>query len=434
MKKIGIGLIGLGTIGTGVARALAERKELISGRAGFSAEPRIACDCDLDRPRPFLPPARRLTADYRAVLDHPEVDIVVELIGGLEPAFSIVREAFARGKSVVTANKALLAEKGDLLFAAAAENGCHLGFEGAVCGAIPVIRTIGSAFIADRIHSLTGILNGTCNYILTGMSESGLDLPEALARAREQGYAESDPTLDLSGMDSAHKISLLAALATGTFYPASRLHTEGITEITADDIRYARELGYTVKLISVLRQAGEGQSRRHLLATYPALVPAGHPLSSVKGVYNAVYLTGELTGESMLFGRGAGMDPTAASVVGDIMSIGGRLLQRARPRNPVFRKSTRAGFPPGSENRFYFRFTALDKPGVFARIAEVLGRHRIGIASCIQKGENPREAVPVIVTTHLAGEAGVARALEEINRLPVITSPTVAMRIVLNGN
>lgn len=433
MKKIGIGLVGLGTVGTGVARILLENAATLAARGGVWPELRAVCDKDLARPRPFTVPPALLADDWRPLAARPDIAIIVELVGGREPAHGLISEALARGKSIVTANKALLAEEGAALFRAARRHRCHFGFEAAVGGAIPVIRAISENFIADRFTSILAILNGTCNYILTAMTTAGFSLEEALDQAARRGYAERDPSLDLSGRDASHKICLLAALATGYFYPAADLHTEGITTLTREDIRYARELGYVIKLISQLRTLPprrDARPERHLLATFPALVPVNHRLASISGVYNAIQLSGRLTGDNVLSGRGAGMDPTAASVVADIMHIADRLAHRAPPRLPRLRKPAGGGFPPDATNRFYLRFSALDKPGVFARIAAILGRHGIGIASCIQKEENPREAVPVVITTHLAREKSVAAALAEINRLPVVSRETTALRIM----
>lgn len=439
MEKVKIGLVGFGTIGSGLVSILAGRRELLSRRTGVDIELVAVCDCDFDRPRPVdLPPVLR-TGDYRRLTDDPGIGVIVELVGGIEPAMSIIDRALENGKSIVTANKALLSEKGDRIMEKAAARGCHIGFEAAVCGAIPLIRGIRDGLVADHLTSLHGILNGTTNFILTRMGEDRLSLEQALDLARAGGYAERDADLDLSGLDSSHKISILAALVTGRFFPASGLLTEGIVGITAQDMGYAAELGYAVKLLSIMRQEafpGEGPGRAPqspFIATYPALIPAHHLLASVREVDNAVHFSGELAGEGLFFGRGAGMLPTAGSVAADIVTIGRRVAHRVPPARPWV-----AGGPPAAggqglmANRFYLRVSALDRPGVFARIAEVLGRHEIGIASCIQKEESPRRAVPVVMTTHLARESDVARALAEIRQLPVVTGDPVCLRIALD--
>jgi len=430
MEKIGIGVVGFGTIGTGVVKALLERKHLLASRSGFQPELLAVCDADLKRVRPVSVPKALLTDDFRKVIANPAVKIVVELVGGIRPADSIILSSLRQGKSVVTANKALLAEKGDKLFSAAAQNKCHFGFEASVGGAIPIIRALRESFVANRISGLYGILNGTTNFILTRMSEDRVSLPAALKTAQELGFAEKKPSLDLSGSDSSHKLSVLASLVTGSFFPSARILTEGITGITFDDLQYAAELGYRVKLLSVLRREKDGVS----LATYPALIPARHLLSSVRDVYNAVYLTGDLMGESLLFGKGAGMDPTASSVVSDIMSIGRSILHGVEPTPILTDSGVSLKDSAEMECRYYFRFTLLDQPGVLAKIADVLGRHKISIASCIQmKEERPKKAVPVVFLTHKAREASVRKAIAAIDRLPIVKAKTVLLRQALNG-
>ena len=327
MKKVGVGVIGFGTVGTGVVKVLLKRKNLLAQRSGFLPELLTVVDIDLKKRRSVSVPPKILDNDVRKVLDNPEIKIVVELVGGIEPASSLILEALKKGKSVVTANKALLAEKGDRIFAAAEKYGCHFGFEGSVGGAIPIIKSLRESFVANRITSLYGILNGTTNFILNRMAEERISLEKALKTAQKAGFAEKDPHLDLSGLDSSHKLSVLATLITGRFFPASGILTEGIAGITLEDLQYADELGYCVKLLSILRCGREGTS----LATYPALIPKQHLLSSIRDVYNAIYLTGDLIGESLLFGKGAGMDPTASSVVSDIMSIGKNILHGVDP-------------------------------------------------------------------------------------------------------
>ncbi|MFA5392945.1 MAG: homoserine dehydrogenase [Candidatus Ratteibacteria bacterium] len=428
MKKIGIGLIGFGTVGAGVARMLIERKNLLAERAGFIPELVSVCDNDLKRPRPVSLPAGILTPDIKKVLENPRVKIVVEMVGGIEPAGSFLLKALKNGKSVVTANKALLAEKGDYLFSTAEKSGCHVGFEASVGGAIPIIKTLRESFISNYITSLYGILNGTTNFILTRMIEDRLSLTKALKSAQDAGFAEKNPSLDLSGTDSSHKLSVLATLVTGKFFPASRIPTEGISGIAAEDLEYAEELGYGVKLLSILKLRQNGV----ILATYPALIPNQHILTSVRGVYNAIFLTGDLVGESMLFGKGAGMDPTASSVIGDIISIGKNILCGAQPLPFSMGPDKKLQLLSDFESRYYFRFSALDQPGVLARIAEILGKHNISIASCIQKEEKPKKAVPVVVLTHKAKESAVKAAISAINRLPAIKAETVLLRLAFD--
>ena len=442
MKKIGIGLIGFGTVGAGVARMLLERKKLLSERAGFIPELVSVCDCDLKRPRPVSLPAGILTREIKNVLENPRVQIVLELIGGIEPAGSFLLKALKNGKSVITANKALLADKGDCLFSAAEQSGCHLGFEASVGGSIPIVKTLRESFIANNITSLYGILNGTTNFILTRMFEDRISLAKALKSAQDAGFAEKDPSLDLSGSDSSHKLSVLATLVTGKFFPASGIQTEGISDITPEDLEDAEELGYRVKLLSILRISpsprlsplGRGMSEGNIsLATYPALIPSQHILSSVRDVYNAIFLTGDLVGESLLFGKGAGMDPTASSVISDIISIGKKILCGAKPSPLAVKSERNLQAQSDFESRYYFRFSALDQPGVLAQIAEILGKYNISIASCIQKEEKPKKAVPVVVLTHTAKESAVKAAISAIDQLPTIKAKTVLLRLAFDG-
>ena len=443
MKKIGIGLIGFGTVGSGVAQMLLERKDLLSERTGFIPELVSVCDCNLKRTRPVSLPTGILTKNIKKVLENPQVQIVVEMVGGIEPAGSFLLKALKNGKSVVTANKALLAEKGDCLFSAAEQSECHIGFEASVGGAIPIIKTLRESFIANNITSLYGILNGTTNFILTRMAEERLSLTKALKIAQGTGFAERDPSLDLSGTDSSHKLSVLATLITGKFFPASGIPTEGISGITPEDLDYARELGYGVKLLSILKispsprlsPSGRGMDngQKINLATYPALIPNRHILSSVRDVYNAIFLTGDLVGENLLFGKGAGMDPTASSVISDIIGIGKNILCEAKPSPLSMGPNKELQLLPDFESRYYFRFSALDQPGVFAQVAEILGKHNISIASCIQKEEKPKKAVPVVVLTHTAKESAVKAAISAIDRLPVIKAKTVLLRLAFDG-
>jgi len=436
---------------------LIERKNLLSERAGFIPELVSVCDIELKRPRPVSLPAGILTKDIKKVLENPRVQVVVELVGGIEPAGSFLLKALKNGKSAVTANKALLAEKGDCLFSAAKQSECHLGFEASVGGAIPIIKTLRESFIANNITSLYGILNGTTNFILTRMVKDRLSLTKALKIAQDAGFAEKDPSLDLSGADSAHKLSVLATLVTGKFFPASGIPTEGITGISPEDLEYAAEMGYQVKLLSILKLSrppsllplrekvwvlkkspstirgeswGEGNV---IISTYPALIPNQHILSSVRDVYNAIFLTGDLVGESLLFGKGAGMNPTASSVISDIISIGKNILCGAKPSPFLMGPDKELQLQSDFESRYYFRFTALDQPGVLARIAEILGKYGISIASCIQKEEKPKKAVPVVVLTHRAKESAVKAAISAIDRLPAIKAKTVLLRLAFDG-
>jgi homoserine dehydrogenase len=373
--------------------------------------------------------ARLITRDPAALIARDDVDIVVELFGGREPARGLILQALAAGKDVVTANKALLAEDGEELFRAAAKAGRTIGFEASVGGGIPIIRTLREALAGDRQRAVYGIVNGTCNSILTMMSEDGSSFADALMIAQREGLAEADPALDIEGYDAAHKLCLLVTLAFGVTLRPPQVHTEGISRITPEDIAHARELGYAVKLLAIAKDDdGAIEARVH-----PTMVPAGHLLASVGGAFNAIYIHSDALGPSMYFGRGAGQMPTASAVMADI-------LQLARERggevaNPL-------GFPAAGIKRarvkpmddvlceYYLRFQARDKPGVLGAIASVLGRHGISIASVIQQGRGEEEAtVPVIMRTHEARERNLKRALAAITRSKLAGAPPAFIRI-----
>lgn len=432
MKEIQIGLIGFGTVGTGVVKILLEKEGLIESLVGAPLKLKRIADLDLLSDRGIQVPQGLLVDRAAEILDDPEISIVIELIGGLEPARSFILEALEKGKHVVTANKALLAHKGDEIFRKAAECQVDIGFEASVCGGIPVILALQQGLVANEIESLLGIVNGTSNFILTQMTEEGLPYPTALKEAQKRGYAEADPTLDVEGLDTVHKLSILMNLAYGSPLNSQALFVEGITRISPLDIAFAREFGYCIKLLAICRKEGNLLEAR----VHPTMIPKGHMLANVQGAYNALFICGDSAGDLLLYGQGAGMMPTGSAVVSDLVNIGRNINKGITQRIPPD-LSTRSFqekglvFKPFSEviTHYYFRFSALDSPGVLSTIAGILGAHQISIASVIQKGRDVGGSVPIVMMTHEARESAVQEAIQEIDRQPVITDRTVIIRV-----
>ncbi|HSE92881.1 MAG TPA: homoserine dehydrogenase [Methylomirabilota bacterium] len=430
MKDVRIGLLGLGTVGAGVAKLLESQRTLLEERAGCRLTLAAVADLDVTRPREGLDLARLpLTTDAGRVLGDPSIDVVVELCGGLEPARSFILKALGSGKHVVTANKALLAHHGAELYEEARRRRVALGLEAAVAGGIPLIRAVKDGLVANRILSIFGIVNGTCNYILSKMSEEGLDFSMVLKEAQAHGYAEADPTLDIEGLDSAHKLQILVTLAFRTFVDLKHIHTEGITGITPQDIAYAGELGFRVKLLAIAKAADGGVEVR----VHPTMIPAAAPLAAVSGVFNAVFLTGDAVGDLMFYGRGAGQMPTASAVWSDIVEIARRIAYGI-PSLPLELPSPGPGALPlrtmdSIRSAYYLRVMAQDRPGVLSRVAGILGENNISIASVIQKERAAKEAVPVVMMTHEAQERDMRAALGAIDRLRVVAAPTTMIRV-----
>jgi homoserine dehydrogenase len=430
VSEVRIGLLGLGTVGAGVAKLLEEQRALLEERAGCGLVLARVADLDLIRPREGLDISRLpLTSDAQKVLDDPEIQIVVELVGGLEPARSFILRALAAGKHVVTANKALLAHHGAELYDEARRRGVTLAFEAAVAGGIPLIRSIKEGLVANRVLSLFGIVNGTSNYILSKMTDEGLDFSVVLKEAQAHGYAEADPTLDVEGLDSAHKLQILVTLAFRTFVDLKDIHTEGVTRVTPQDIAYARALGYRVKLLAIAKATDGGLEAR----VHPTMIAADSPLAAVSGVFNAVFITGHAVGDLMFYGRGAGQLPTASAVWSDIVEIA-RRIAHGIPSLALELPSTGPGALPlrpmdDIRSCYYLRVMALDRPGVLSRVAGVLGENNISIASVIQKERAKGEAVPVIMMSHEARERDMRVALAAIDRLRVVSMPTTMIRV-----
>lgn len=425
-KGVNVGVIGFGTVGTGTVRILLENSGVLKSRLGFPVVLKRIADKDLKTDRGIKLPKGMLVADANAVLDDPEIDIVVELIGGIHPAKGFILRAIRNGKHVVTANKALLAQKGNEIFAEAKRHGVRLGLEASVAGGIPIVKVIREGLVANRILSVYGIINGTANYILTKMTDEGAEFGTVLKEAQRLGYAEADPTFDVGGQDSAHKLAILGSLAFGIPLSYDRVYCEGITKITPLDIDFARELGYKIKLLAIAK-AMDGAVE---LRVHPTMVPHDYFISKVDGVFNAVYVQGDAVGDTLYYGRGAGDMPTGSAVVGDIADIGRGIVGGARrPALPFSGKRIRIKKIEDIFSMYYFRFTVMDKPGVLSKISGILGKNQISIASVIQKGRKVGGAVPVVILTHVARERAVRRAVAQIDRLPVVAEPTFFIRV-----
>jgi homoserine dehydrogenase len=429
--RIGVGIVGFGTVGTGVAKVLLNNASLISRRIGVPIELVRVADLDIVKDRGVALPAGVLTTDAKQVLTDPNIDIIIELIGGYETAKRVILEAIANGKHVVTANKALLALHGEEIFEAATRRGVDVGFEASVGGGIPVIRALTEGLAGNTIESIYGIINGTSNYILSRMTHEGHSFEEVLKDAQEAGYAEADPTFDVAGIDAAHKLAILVSLAYGTPVNFKDIYTEGITSITPTDIAYAKQFGYTIKSLGIAKLVdGEIEARVH-----PTMLPATSPIAQVQDVYNAIQLVGDAVGDVVLYGRGAGSLPTGSAVVSDVIAIGRNLLTGAIGRVPVasFQQSQRRPLrlKPMEEisSLYYLRFTVVDRPGVLAQIAGELGRCGISISSMVQQGRREGQTVPVVIKTHTARERDVQTALREINRKAFVSKPTTLIRV-----
>ncbi len=425
LQPLGIGLLGLGTVGSGVARALAQKRDLLQQRVGRSFDLRRVLVRDPGKSRPFSVDVPLVTDPYE-VLDDPDVDVVVEVMGGEEPARTLILAAIDRGKSVVTANKEVMAKHGPEILAAASQRGVSVAYEASVGGGIPLIGPFQLDLAANEIRALAGIVNGTTNYILTRMAQSGAAFDVALKEAQELGYAEPDPTNDVEGWDAAYKLAILASLAFGTPVRPDQVYREGITRLSPRDFLYAAELGYTIKLLAIARLLEGGIEAR----VHPTLVHRGSMLASVDGVFNAVQVEGDLIGTALFYGRGAGSEPTASAVVADLIAIAtraGRAITQVpstgRPIRPMHLLQT----------RYYLRLLTIDRPGVMAAIATVLGDRGISLASVVQKesivlGEDVPGA-EIVLTTHMASEAAVREALATLQHMPIVKSIGNLLRV-----
>jgi homoserine dehydrogenase len=429
-QRINVGLIGLGTVGSGALRILRQNAELIRRRVGVPVEVTRVAVRDVKRDRGITLAPQMLTTNPFDIIEDPSIDIVAELIGGYEPARDLILAAIARGKHVVTANKALLAVHGTEIHEAARRAGVSIGFEGSVGGGIPVIKALKEALAANRILSIYGIINGTSNYILTKMTDEERSFADVLAEAQRAGYAEADPTFDVGGIDTAHKLAILVNLAFGMGVDLKDIYTEGITAISPLDIDFGKALGYKLKLLAIakMHEGGKAEARVH-----PTMVPDEYPIAKVGGVYNAIQIVGDACDDIMLYGRGAGSLPTGSAVVGDIMDIARQILIEPARNLPAAGGSA-AGpvqLQPMSSivSLYYFRLMALDQPGVLSQISGILGRHRISIAQMIQRGRKAGGSVPLVIMTHKALESDIQKALVEIKALDCVTEEPVLIRV-----
>jgi len=430
-----VGLLGVGTVGGGVAELLLSEREALRRRTGgVDLELVAAADPDPARLEPLRAAGVACLADASEVIARDDVDVIVEMIGGTKIAKTLVMDALSGGKSVVTANKHLMAESGAEIVRAARSSGAALGFSAAVCGGVPVLLALRTGLVANEISSVAGIVNGTCNYILSKMTAEGTPYPDALAEAQAAGYAEADPALDVGGHDSAHKLAILAALAFRTPVDIESVSCEGISEMDVADIRYADEMGYCVKLLAIGKRVGEGAEGDIELRVHPTLLPRSHPLAAVGDVFNAVEVTGRSVGRVMFRGRGAGRYPTASNVVADIVEVARGSAARATDQLAFWDEPEGLAVSPTAEarTRFYVRFSVSDEYGVLGRIARVLGEHRVSVASVIQKepGADAEDAgVPIVMLTQEARHGDFVAALEEIDRFDFSKRKSAFIRV-----
>jgi homoserine dehydrogenase len=429
MKQVNLGIIGGGTVGSGVFLHLQRNGALMASRLGVKINLlKVAVKAYEEPQRKVDIPRSYLTLDWKEVVNNPEVQIVAELAGGTGVARDMILTALRLGKPVVTANKALLSAHGEELFRAAQESGANLYYEASVAGGIPIIKALREGFVGNRFTHIYGIVNGTCNYILTRMKQEGAGFEEVLKDAQRLGYAEAEPSLDIDGHDSMHKIGILASLAHGFWINPKSIHVEGIRSITQTDIHFTGQLGYTIKLLGVIKKV----DARVQVGVYPTLVPNGHVLASVNGVYNAVFVRGDVVGDTLFYGRGAGQDATASAVLSDLADAALDLKFGTKNRIPPFVPHEQEGAVlPMAEavSRYYLRFSVVDKPGTLAKIATILGAAQIGISSVIQPEGHVGESVPLILMIHDAPDAALVRALEEIGKLDVVKARPVMVRV-----
>ena len=445
MQQVNLGMIGGGTVGSGVFHALQLNGGLMASRIGVKVNVRKVAVKAFDEPRPYPIPKSAMTTDWQSVVNDPQVDVVAELAGGTTFARTMILAALKLGKPVVTANKALLSAHGEELFAAAQQYSTNLYYEASVCGGIPIIKALREGFVGNRITHLYGIVNGTCNYILTRKTLEGADFTAVLQDAQAQGYAEAEPSLDVDGYDAQHKIGILASLAHGFWVKPEDIYVEGIRGITRTDIQFANQLGYTIKLLGIIKRVegrgakggGTGASKpsphaRVQVSVYPTLVPNTHVLASVNHVFNAVFVRGDVVGDTLFYGRGAGKDATASAVLSDLADAALDLKFGTKHRVPPFVSHERDGaVAPINEviSRYFVRLDVVDRPGVLAQIAAIFGQARIGISSVIQPEGHEGASVPLILMLHDAPNGAVSRALAKIGKLAAVKSAPVMIRV-----
>ena len=433
-RIVNIGIIGLGTVGTGVARVLLEQQALLSARTTLTYRLKTISELNWEKDRGLDLTGVRCTSDVNELLDDPEINIVVETIGGYEPAFTFICRALQSRKHVVTANKALISTRGAELFRIAQENNVDLLFEASVGGGIPIIKGLREGLVANHIERIVGILNGTCNYILTKMHQEGLGFADALAQAQAKGFAEANPTLDVSGMDTCHKLAILGSIASNSLVPVDKIYVEGITGITGEDIAFAKSFGFTVKLLAIYQSHKNGIDLR----VHPALVGNDHMLASVNNELNAIFVKGDFVGNTMFYGPGAGERPTASSIVGDIVDLSRDLLLQEGEKfcNRGISLSEQAHLIPTEDvlNRFYLRFLTKDETGVLSMLSGVLAEHGISISSMVQMETQEKDnCIPIVLLTHEASERAMAEALRKIATFDFVVGECLRMRIFDGG-
>jgi homoserine dehydrogenase len=439
MKQVNLGMIGGGTVGSGVFHHLQQNAGLMEARLGVKISMRKVAVKAFDEPRPYEIPRSLMTLDWNAVVNDPDVHVVIELVGGTGIAKTIALTALKLGKPVITANKALISAHGEELFAVAKENGTNLYYEASVAGGIPIIKVLREGFVGNRITHLYGIVNGTCNYILTRMKLEGSDFEPTLKDAQRLGYAEADPTLDVGGFDAEHKTGILASLAHGFWIKPEKIYVEGIQSITKTDIDFAAKLNYTIKLLGIVKLIDgvkatkkKKNAKSIQVSVYPVLVPNTHVIANVNHVFNAVFVRGDVVGDTLFYGRGAGKDATASAVLSDVGDAALDLKYGSKQRVPPFVPHEINGVVLPMDDivsRYYLRLSVVDKPGTLAKITSILSELKIGISSVIQPEGHEGESVPLILMTHAAPNAAMNKALVKIKKLPVVKAPPVMIRV-----
>ena len=431
MPEINVGIIGFGTVGAGTVEILLKNRDVIENRVGAEIRIKKIADLDIRTDRGFPVDPGLLTTDALEIIHDPQIHIVVELMGGVKKAKDYILEAMENGKHVVTANKALLAEHGEEIYLTAERCGVGIGFEASVGGGIPIIRALKEGLSANRINTIMGILNGTSNYILTRMTQEGLPYNKAVQEAIDLGYAEDPPTLDVDGTDAAHKLAILISIIYGVPVPFGDIYREGIEDLAPEDIRFANQFGYCIKMLAITRNLGNRIEAR----VHPTMVSLDHIMANVNGAYNAIYVEGDFVGPNLYYGLGAGRRPTGSAVVSDIIYLARRLrngidkllppLAHVRPQ----REEIPIQPMEALNASYYFRFSAIDRPGVLSKISGILGDHQISISNVIQKGRKMNGSVPVVMLTHEACESNVSKALLQISKLDVLTAKTMVIRV-----
>ena len=431
MQQVNLGMIGGGTVGSGVFHAWQQNGDLMAARLGVKINFRKIAVKAFDEPRAYEIPRALMTTEWQEVVNDPQIHVVIELVGGIGIAKVMVLAALAQGKTVVTANKALISACGPELFAAAAKSGANLYYEASVCGGIPIIKSLREGFVSNQFPAIYGIVNGTCNYILSRMKQEGADFGDVLADAQKHGYAETPPDLDIDGKDAQHKIGILASLAHGFWVDHHEIHTEGIRDVSKIDMQFAEKLGYTIKLLGIAKQIS-GKKPGVQVSVYPTLIPNSHVLASVNGVFNACFVRGDVVGDTLFYGRGAGKDATASAVLSDVADAALDLKLGGKVRVSPFVSCAKKGRVVKMDeitSRYYLRLSVADKPGVLAKISAILASAKIGISSVIQPEGHAGDSVPLILMIHDATNAAMQKALAKIAKLPTIKGKPVMFRV-----